>query len=77
VYGERIKNRTVYPEINALKRSNENFRAQSDLEHHIVVTPLLNIIPEIDMIKIFVLDVMHLGYIGVMKKLLVDYWRVI
>jgi len=26
------------------------------------------------MIKIFVLDVMHLGYIGVMKKLLVDYW---
>jgi len=74
VYGERVKNRTVYPDINALKRNNESFRAQSDPEHHIVVTSLLSIIPEIDMIKIFVLDVMHLGYIGVMKKLLVDYW---
>jgi len=42
VYGERVKNRTVYPEIIALKRSNENFRAQSDPEHHIVVTSLLS-----------------------------------
>jgi len=46
-----------------------------DPEHNIVITSLLSIIPEIDMIKIFVLNVMHLRYIGVMKKLLVDYWR--
>ncbi|KYN01715.1 hypothetical protein ALC62_07489, partial [Cyphomyrmex costatus] len=74
VHGERISNRTVYNEINALERNNESFRAQSDLEHHVAITPLLSITPEIDMIKIFVLDSMHLGYIGVMKKLLVDYW---
>ncbi|KYN50560.1 hypothetical protein ALC57_05601 [Trachymyrmex cornetzi] len=74
VHGERISNRTVYSEINALERTNESFRAQNDLEHHVAITPLLTIIPEIDMIKIFVLDSMHLGYIGVMKKLLVDYW---
>jgi len=55
------------------KKSNENFRAQSDPEHYIIVTLLLSIIPESDMIKIFVLDVTDLGYICVMKKLLVDY----
>ncbi|KYN26870.1 hypothetical protein ALC57_03748 [Trachymyrmex cornetzi] len=68
VHGERISNRTVYSEINALERTNESFRAQNDLEHHVAITPLLTIIPEIDMIQIFVLDSMHLGYTGKMQK---------
>lgn len=74
VHGKRTNNRTVYTKNDAVERNNENFRAQIDREHHNGNTPLLDIIPEIDIIKIFVLDIMHLGYIGVMKKLLVDYW---
>jgi len=53
------------------KKSNENFRAQSDPEHYIIVTLLLNIIPESDMIKIFVLDVrIYLCHEKIISRLL-------
>lgn len=46
---------------------------QEQPEHHIGVSPLLEIKPPIDIIHKFVLDFMHLCCIGIMKKLL-EFW---
>lgn len=74
VSGIRHKKRTVYPLLNDSEpRTNESFRNQSNPEHHIGKSPLLLIEPEIDFVKHFVLDSMHLLFLGVTKKLL-DCW---
>jgi len=64
----------IYPEIDCAERTDLLFRLEEDPEHHICKTPLTTIQPPIDMIFHFVLDFMHLCCLGVMKKLLVDYW---
>ncbi|XP_076280281.1 uncharacterized protein LOC143209033 [Lasioglossum baleicum] len=51
----------------------ERFRNQSNTGHHLGISPLLRINPKIDMINHFLLDSMHLLYLGIMKKLL-HYW---
>lgn len=74
VAGRRYKKRTVYPLSNDSEpRTNESFRNQSNPEHHTGKSPLLLIEPEIDLVQQFVLDPMHLLFLGVMKKLL-DCW---
>jgi len=50
-------------------RTKESFFIQEDLEHHVSISPLINIVPEIDFTKIFILDHMHL-FNGVMKRLI-------
>lgn len=71
--GIRVDNRTIYPAANANERTNESFRAMEDKDHHVGVSPLLKIRPEVDMVKDFILDYIHLACNGIMLKLL-DYW---
>lgn len=72
--GVRIKlGKTVYPETMCEKRTDNSFRNMIDKDHHNSISPLTKIIPEIDMISTFVLDSMHLLYLGVMKKLM-EFW---
>lgn len=63
------RNRICFPEINASKRTDENFRMQTDDSYHISRT-LLQKIPDLDFVKDFVLDYMHLVCLGVTRKLL-------
>lgn len=64
----------IYPEIDCAERTDLSFRLEENPEHHICKTPLTTTQLPIDMISHFVLDFMHLCCLGVMKKLLVDYW---
>jgi len=73
VKGIRESNRIIYPITDVEPRTDMSFRAQSNVEHHIGVSPLLGIEPPIDLIHQFPLDSMHLVHLGVMKKLF-DYW---
>ena len=70
----RYEIRTLYPFAESEKRTDDSFRRQDDSLHHTYTSPLISIQPPVDMVKQFVLDFMHLGYLGVMKKLLNDYW---
>lgn len=74
VQGCRFKNRTVYPSVGCELRTDNSFRQIENPEHHNEVSPLIFIEPKIDMVGDFILDSMHLAFIGVMKKLMVDYW---
>lgn len=74
VKGYRESNRILYGVEDNVNRSDHSFRLQKQQEHHHSVSPLIRIQPPINMINDFVLDFMHLGCLGVMKKLLVDYW---
>lgn len=74
IRGERLQNRTVYLSTNCKKRSDTSFRNQKNIEHHIGISPLLSLEPSIDMVKQFVLDFMHLGCLGIFKKMLQDFW---
>uniref|UniRef100_A0ABD2XJY6 Transposase domain-containing protein n=1 Tax=Trichogramma kaykai TaxID=54128 RepID=A0ABD2XJY6_9HYME len=65
---------TIYPVDQCIKRSDESFRKQVYPHHHNSTSPLTHITLPVDMIKDFVLDFMHLGSLGIMKKLLVEYW---
>lgn len=69
VIGERCQNRTVFLDTNAAERTDKSFREQKQPEHHKGTSPLLNL-SGLNMITMFVLDFMHLGFLGVMKKLL-------
>lgn len=65
--------KVIYPGAGYSLRTKKSFIMQRDEEHHNGISPLLNIVPAIDMTKIFVLDHMHLFFNGVMKKL-IDLW---
>lgn len=73
VKGIRKSNRIIYPITDTEPRTDTSFRAQSNAEHHIGMSPLLDIEPPINLIYQFPLDSMHLVYLGVMKKLF-HYW---
>lgn len=72
VRGQRAENRTVYVELNCSLRTHESFLTQENAEHHSGTSPLVNL-KNIDMVNMFVLDFMHLGCLGVMKKLF-EFW---
>ena len=59
--------RMTFLETNAVKRTDESFRNQSDKEHHIGNLSLCRL--ELNMISQFPLDYMHLVCLGVMRKL--------
>ncbi|KYM97373.1 hypothetical protein ALC62_11978, partial [Cyphomyrmex costatus] len=73
VPGQRYQNKIVYSSTYD-KRTDESFRAQQDTEHHNGISPLLRLEPSIDMVNQFVLDFMHQSCLGVMKKMLIDFW---
>lgn len=70
---ERI---TTYPPTEGEPRTDASFRNFDDPDHHNNPSPLLFIVPPINMINVFILDFMHLGFLGVMSKLL-NYWFLI
>jgi len=51
-------------------RTKESFFIREDFEHHVSISLLINIVPEIDFTKVFILDHMHLFFNGVMKRLI-------
>ena len=73
--GQRVDRRTIYPihTNQCIPRTNDSFRNQSNTKNHTGVSPLLEISPAVDMVNDFVLDFMHLVYLGIVKKIL-DYW---
>lgn len=69
-FGTYIDNRMTYPEIDSDLRSDEDFRNRTDEQHHTGVSPFESI-PNLDMIKTFPHDYIHLLCLGVVKKVLV------
>ena len=55
------------------ERTDESFRQKNSPSHHVGTSPLISILG-LDMVKHFVLDVMHLLFLVVMKKLIIQYW---
>ncbi|XP_063971900.1 uncharacterized protein LOC135159792 [Diachasmimorpha longicaudata] len=74
VQGTWIDKRTVYLETDSPERTDESFRCQEDKLHHDGISPLLRINPPIDFIKQVCMESMHLLWLGIMKKFLVDIW---
>ncbi|XP_031785506.1 uncharacterized protein LOC116415721 [Nasonia vitripennis] len=59
---------TVYASL-GIKRTDEDFRLFVDSDHHNDESPLLAITPKINLVNQFVLDSMHLLYLGCMLRL--------
>jgi hypothetical protein len=70
ITGVKVERTTVYLQSNCDLRSDQSFRNFEDPDHHVGASPLLLIKPPINMISSFILDYMHLGFLGVMKKLI-------
>ena len=72
-----IKNKRTMPyiELNAEKRTHDNFRDQVQPEHHVGVSPFIK--TSIDMVQTFPVDYMHCVLLGVMRKLLNAWLSVI
>lgn len=68
VEGEYINHRMCYLSCNAAIRSNKSFRNKTDENHHIYTSPME--VLDIDMIKQFPLDYLHVVCLGVVKKLM-------
>jgi len=71
--GKYYKNKIVFTNLRALKRTNKSFREHTDDDHHINQTPLLCL--PIDMIKCFPTDYMHNICLGIVRKLLFTWLR--
>lgn len=59
----------MYLDTDCALRSDESFRNFSDTNHHNAASPLLFLQPAVNMIDDFILDSMHLCYLGVMNRL--------
>lgn len=66
--GKYYKNKVVFPNLRALKRTNESFRGLTEDDYHTSQTPLLRL--PIDMIKCFPTDYKHNICLGIVRKLL-------
>ncbi|KAJ8683744.1 hypothetical protein QAD02_019536 [Eretmocerus hayati] len=73
VNGCKPRDTTIYPQFDAALRTDQAFRMFIDTCHQKKMSPLVRIKPEIDMIYKFMLEFMHLGPLGLMKRLL-NYW---
>jgi len=69
VEGTYKQKRICFPEINASKRTDKDFRMHSDDSYHVLYT-LLEKIPDLDFVNDFVLDYMHLVCLDITRKLL-------
>lgn len=59
---------TIFNEVDAESRTNASFLSQKQLEHHNGISPLIQI--NFPMVTGFILDSMHLVYLGVVKRIL-------
>lgn len=72
--GFSLEGVTFFPFLHYERRTNKSFRLQTRKEHHKGKTPLVELYEDVDLVKDFILDSMHLIYLGVMKRLLTHYW---
>lgn len=66
----------IYPYLNSHDyplRTNADFRSKLNPKHH-TGTSILELIPNIDMVQDFPSDPMHLLYLGIVKKMVVNLW---
>ena len=70
VKGYKVGRVTVFLGTDHPKRTGESFRNFVHIEHHNASSPLLAINPEIDLVKKFILDTMHLIYLGGVLRIL-------
>ena len=66
-------NKMTFPETNASPRTNTQFRERSDEDHHTGMSPFIR--TDLDMIKDFPLDYMHLVCLGIVKRLIHIWMR--
>jgi len=71
IEGDRVNNTTCFLGTNYSKRTHTDFLNRIDDEHHVTNDiSILTEIPHINMVNSFSLDYMHMGCLGVMKKLI-------
>lgn len=71
VLGEKKDGVTVFLALDAKKRTGDDFRYFADPAHHDNGASMLREIkPEIDLVKLFILDPMHLLYLGCIKRMM-------
>ncbi|XP_033212134.1 uncharacterized protein LOC117169737 [Belonocnema kinseyi] len=56
VTGEKVEGTTVYPSTNAEERTDDSFRGFQQPEHHHGTSAFLRVVPFLNMVAIFVLD---------------------
>lgn len=67
--GKTRNKKRIYPNMNSKRRTEWSFKSQSQIEHHLGRSQLLEI-PNFDPVLSVFLDSMHLLYIGIMKWIL-------
>lgn len=72
VKGKHDGKKVIFADVSAPLRTDNDFRDQVNASHHHDVSPLLAL--GAGLVSIFPLDYMHLVCLGVMKKLLLQYW---
>lgn len=73
IRGCRVNNRFLYiGQYSEIKRTNDNFLSQEYSDHHLGTSPLTKII-DFDTVYGVPLDSMHMGYLGIMRRLL-NHW---
>ncbi|OXU16496.1 hypothetical protein TSAR_011422 [Trichomalopsis sarcophagae] len=70
VVGQKVDKVTVFLDSDAESMTDASFRSYENVDHHKGVSVLTFLQPPIDMVKQFVLDPMHLLYLGVTKRIL-------
>lgn len=67
--GSYVNGRVCFPDQNFTLRTDDDFRQKKQPEHHSGTT-ILEQLPQFNIIDNFILDPMHLIYLGVVKKLI-------
>ncbi|KAJ8681799.1 hypothetical protein QAD02_017591 [Eretmocerus hayati] len=70
VEGIDYKDRRVYPFRNEEKTTDESFRLKLNQCHHRGTSPLVKVRPSLNLVILFILEIMHFLYLGNMKKFL-------
>ncbi|KAL7290496.1 hypothetical protein TKK_0015270 [Trichogramma kaykai] len=71
---KKENNTTVYLTLGQ-KRSNIDFKNFEDPDHHAGISPLISIEPEIDLVNQFVIDPMHLIFLGVNSRMFEQWMK--
>lgn len=72
IKGITVQNRRVYPSVDPQLRTDESFREFKNLHHHTVHSPLCDLSPKINMVKDFPMEILHLVFLGIMKKMITE-----
>lgn len=69
--GRYVAGRVTFPRLHAPLRTDSSFRSQDDEHHHNGVSPFTSL--DVNMVKFFPTDYMHLVCLGVMRRLLKNW----